>query len=122
MFSYILFGLIWIGISTAEHCADMNHCQCLEHYISCRNTVSLPDVLSSRVTPLLESPLVLADLRSNALSQTVLTRFLLVFSETLERVILTEQLESVCPFIHKIQRNFPKIELETECEVSIIFY
>ena len=103
-----------------EQCADMAQCECLPHYISCRNTVSLPDVLASAVTPLSEAPLILADLRSNAISEAVLTRFVLVFSSTVERVLLTDQLEPICDYIQSLVTSFPKIQFETDCEVSCI--
>ena len=118
MLNWIILLPLCLHIITAQHCADMVQCQCIPHYISCRNTVSLPDVLASAVTPLAEAPLVMADLRSNALSQEVLTRFVLVFSGSLERVLLTEQLEPVCSYIDSVKSTFPKINFETDCEVS----
>ena len=118
MLTWIFLLASCLNIGMGDQCADMEQCQCLPHYINCRNSVSLPDVLASAVTPLAEDPLVLADLRSNALSEVVLTRFILVFSPTLERILLTDQLEPVCSYIERLITSFPKIQFETDCEVS----
>ena len=112
---FVLFGSIYRCRTT--ECPSNSNCQCLRNYISCKYSVSLPDVLDSRIAPLLHHPPVVADLRSNALTQEVLTRFLLVFS-SLKRVILTNQLESLCHYITEVQATFPSISLETDCKVS----
>ena len=111
----ILFGVLSIGQSIV--CPEHDHCECVAEYISCRGGMHLPDVIASRVYPLSESPPVVADLRGNALSQPVLLRFLLVFP-SVRRVILTEQLESICPIIPSLTDTFPDVHFETECEVS----
>ena len=100
-------------------CADNEVCTCLPGYISCRGVISLPDVLTSRVYPLRQNPPITADLRGNALSKSVMQRFLLVFG-TLERVILTEQIEVDCDVIYGLQSLFPGVKIETDCAVSII--
>lgn len=102
-------------------CAATNACQCLAGYISCRGSIVLPDVLDSRLFPLREKPLEVADLRENALSYTILRRFLTVYSPTLKRVMLTDQLESPCPYMNRIRLLFPDIEIQTDCQVSLKF-
>ena len=111
--------LSWIVQIAGVNCADNQVCTCLPGYISCRGVISLPDVLASRVYPLRQSPPVTADLRGSALSMTVMQRFLLVFG-SLERVILTEQIEVDCDVIHKLKSLFPQVEIETDCVVRII--
>ena len=116
MSTVLLFGVLSIG--QAIQCPEQDHCECVAEYISCRGGMRLPDVIASRVYPMKDSPPIVADLRGNALSHAVLLRFLLVFP-TLRRVILTEQLESICDHISTVRQTFPQVLFETDCEVSI---
>ena len=111
VFSLILFGTLGVP------CPGHTRCECLGGYISCRGVVSLPDVLVSKLYPLRETPATLADLRGSALSDTVMRRFLRVYS-SIRRVIMTEQLELPCHYMSRLQADFPQVNFETDCQVS----
>ena len=116
----VLLSVVRLPHTAAVRCSDNPKCQCLPKYINCRDSIHLPDVLDSRISPLRDDPPVFADLRGNALSYTVLTRFLLVFYQSLETVILTDQLESVCGYISAVTVAHPNIDIKTDCEVSFV--
>ena len=82
--------------------------------------MTLPDVLTSRIYPLLNKPPTVADLSGSALSFKTLKRFMLVYGGSLRKIILNDQIQEVCGFVNKLKQLFPSIEIVTECEVRII--
>ena len=102
----------------ADNCANTPGCQCLPGFITCQGVITLPDVLESRLLPLSEDPPIVADLKGNAFSEVALRRFLLVFP-TLEKLILTDQLESMCDCLDRLETTFPAVTFVTDCQVSL---
>ena len=104
---------------TCVKCAENAQCQCIAGYIGCRGVMKLPDVLSSRVYPLVQKPPTVADLSGSALSLKSVKRFLLVYGGSLRKLILKDQIQDVCGFVDQLKQMFPSIEMVTECQVRI---
>ena len=119
-FGFFILFLVQLKSVHSVQCSDNTACMCLPGYINCRGVITLPDVLDSRIFPLRGTPPVTADLRGNALSRDTLTRFLLVFG-SLERLVLTDQLEEQCDDIYQLRKQFPHVQIESDCPVRNIF-